>query len=57
MRRCKDCQNGEHDNYEEDIKLVYVRDLETKKIIRHCYMCREHRTMYADDGYEVNIIK
>jgi len=57
MKVCKDCKNGEHDNYDEDIKLVYIRDLETKKIIRRCYMCYEHRTMYIDDVYEVNIIK
>lgn len=57
MRICKDCQNGEHDNYDENIKLVYVRDPDTKKIIRRCYMCETHQEMYCQDGYEVIIIK
>jgi len=57
MRICKDCKNGEHDNYTEDVKLVYVRDPDTKKIIRRAYMCSWHRDIYEDDGYEVHIIK
>lgn len=56
MKRCADCRNGEHDNFDDDIKLVYVRNPETKKIIRRAYMCHSHRDMYADDGYEVKII-
>jgi len=54
MKHCADCRDGEHDNIDDDVRLVYVRDPDTKKIIRRSYMCDNHRTMYLMDGYEVN---
>ena len=57
MTVCRDCANGGHNNYDEDVKLVYVRDPDTKRMIRRCYMCSDHRLMYEQDGYDVHIIK
>lgn len=50
-RACADCQDGEHENYDNNIGLVIVRDPDTRHIIRRAYMCEEHREMYLDDGY------
>ena len=52
-KQCADCRDGEHDNIDENIKLVYVRDPDTKKMVKRAYMCEAHREMYNDDGYEV----
>jgi len=51
--RCADCRNGDHPDYDDDVRLVYMRDPETKKIVKRAYLCKEHRDMYLDDGYEV----
>ena len=56
-KRCSDCRDGEHENYDDNVKLVYLRDPDTKRIIKRSYMCESHRTMYEDDGYEVNTIR
>ena len=50
---CADCRDGEHDNIDDNVMLVFVRDPDTKKMVRRCYMCGEHRLMYRMDGYEV----
>lgn len=52
-KRCADCRNGEHDNYDDDVKLVVIRDPDTKKLVKRAYECGEHREMYATDGYEL----
>jgi len=49
---CADCRDGEHMNYDDDVLLTYVRRPDGK-LVKRAYLCREHRTMYADDGYEV----
>lgn len=51
--QCADCRNGEHENYDDDVKLVMVRDPETGKLAKRAYLCREHRQAYEDDGYTV----
>ena len=52
-KRCADCRSGEHENYDDDVMLVVVRDPDTKKLVRRSYMCGEHRGAYLDDGYEL----
>ena len=51
--RCADCRDGEHENYDEKIELVVVRDPETKRFIKRAWLCKEHRDMYSNDGYEI----
>ena len=53
-KQCADCRDGEHDNIDEYVELVYVRDPDTKKIVKRSYMCDSHQEMYLSDGYEVN---
>jgi len=53
---CFECRGGEHEDYDDDIKMVVVIDPETKKIYRRGKMCGEHRCMYEDDGYTVKEI-
>jgi hypothetical protein len=53
FKRCSDCRNGEHSNYDDNVKLVIIRDPDSKKIIKRAYLCEEHRNMYNDDGYEI----
>ena len=53
MKQCADCRDGEHKNYDDDIKLTILRDPNTKKLTKRAYMCKVHREMYADDGYEI----
>ena len=51
IKQCADCKSGEHDNYDEDIRLVTIIDPDTKKLNGRKYLCREHRNAYTDDGY------
>lgn len=53
MKQCADCRNGEHANYDDNIVLVYVKNPETGKTVKRANLCKEHRTMYLDDGYIV----
>ena len=53
VKICTDCRIGEHANYDDDLQLVYVREIDTKHIIKRAWLCRDHRTMYEQDGYEV----
>ena len=53
MKRCADCRDGEHENYDDDVMLVVVRDPETKNTVKRANLCNEHRGAYLDDGYEV----
>jgi hypothetical protein len=54
-KRCADCRDGEHPDYDNDIRLVVVRDPSTNKIVKRSYMCGEHREAYAQDGYTLHI--
>jgi hypothetical protein len=60
-RRCADCRDGEHDNYDDDVRLVVVRNPDTNRLVKRAYMCKEHRTMYGDevsgDGYDVTVLR
>lgn len=51
--RCADCRDGEHENYDENIELVALRNPETKKFVKRAWLCKEHRKMYDEDGYEI----
>lgn len=53
MNQCCECKAGEHDDYDNDIKQVIVKDPDTKKVIKRGKMCNEHQVMYLDDGYIV----
>lgn len=52
-RHCCDCRDGEHDNYDDRVELVIVRNLGTGVLIKRGYLCGDHQTMYLDDGYSV----
>lgn len=54
MKHCADCRAGEHDNYDDDVKLVVLRDPDTNRIVKRSYMCTNHRRMYDYDGYEIH---
>ena len=55
MRQCADCRNGEHANYDEDVRLTVARDPDTGKIGKRAYLCSEHRAAYLDDGYALKV--
>ena len=52
-RECAECRDGEHGNYDDDVKLVVIKNPDTNKIYRRSYMCNQHRQMYEDDGYDL----
>lgn len=52
-KHCSDCKDGDHPDYDDNIRLVWVRDMDTNKLVKRSYMCAEHRQMYSDDGYFV----
>ena len=56
VSECCDCREGEHDNYEDDVQYVIVRDPDTGYLHRKAYLCEEHREMYASDGYKIEYI-
>lgn len=50
--RCADCRDGEHENYDDNIQLVIVRDPDQPRgFVKRAYMCKTHREQYLDDGY------
>lgn len=53
IRQCCDCQDGEHDNYDDDVKSVVIRDPDTNQVEKRGFVCWHHRAMYEMDGYEV----
>ena len=53
-KQCADCRDGEHENYTDDVRLVYVKDPDTSKMVKRSYMCSDHVSQYLDDGYIVN---
>lgn len=51
-KQCLDCLDGEHENYDDDVVLVTVRDPDNPvRSLKRSYMCGDHRTMYLEDGY------
>ena len=55
MKHCKDCKDdGEHDNYTNDVELAVIRDPDTLKVISRRNLCSDHWVMYEDDGYLVS---
>lgn len=52
-KQCVDCRDGEHDNYDDDVRVTIVREPGKGKWVKRGYMCRLHREMYAEDGYDV----
>lgn len=51
--QCAECRNGEHEDYQDDAKLVTVRDPEAGKLAGRMKLCSEHIEMRLMDGYEV----
>ena len=54
--RCKECRDGEHENYDDDVRLVMVRDPNTRGKVMRAFLCGEHRDAREDDGYLVEIL-
>lgn len=57
MKQCADCRDGEHENMDDIIQLVYVKNPDTGKLVKRSYMCANHRQMYREDGYTVKKLK
>jgi hypothetical protein len=49
-KQCKECRDGEHDNLDDDVRLVTVRD-GTRIVVLRVNLCGHHRQTRADDGY------
>ncbi len=55
IKHCADCRDGEHENYDDDVELVIVRDPDKPSPwFKRAYMCGQHRGMYLEDGYELS---
>ena len=56
-KQCLVCRNGEHDNYgdQDEIKMTLITNPETGRQLKRCYLCEEHRQMFTDDGYSVEL--
>jgi hypothetical protein len=52
-KRCSDCRDGEHTNYDDNVYMVVVHDPDTGKLVKRSYMCEAHRQAYYDDGYRL----
>ncbi len=51
---CKDCREGEHGNYSDEVYLVSVYEPlynGKKRLIRTQNMCIEHIRAHENDGY------
>jgi len=56
IKICSDCRDGEHDNYDDDVKFVTVTEKGTKGFFKRAYLCKEHRESYIYDGYIIKSI-
>ncbi len=54
IKQCCECHDGEHENYDNDVRLVTVRNPDTNLLIRRGYHCKEHRKAAENDGYTVH---
>ena len=55
--RCKDCMDGEHDDYDNDIKYVDIVDPKSNLKLKRALLCSEHRQMYENDGYVLKSVE
>ena len=53
MKQCCECRDGEHENLTDDVKLVTVRDPDTKKLVKRGYLCSDHIECYLLEGCEI----
>ena len=54
--QCCECRDGEHPDYDGDVRLVTVLDPDGGRgFVKRGKMCREHRQMYEGDGYRVKM--
>lgn len=51
--RCFECWNGEHEDYDDNIKFVVVYDPDSNKMYQKGYICQSHIEKYLQDGYIV----
>lgn len=56
-KRCCECRKGDHPNYDNDVRLCFVRDPQTKKMQLRGYLCSEHREAALTDGYDVQLLE
>ena len=49
-KRCTECRKGEHENYDDNLDFVVVRDPDSGRLLGRWWLCEEHRTMYENDG-------
>lgn len=57
MNGCKECRDGEHEDYDFEIKLCTVRDPDGLNPTRRMKLCSEHRSVFEMDGYEVKEVR
>jgi len=55
--RCADCRAGEHPDFDDDVRLVLIRDPDVPRYRKRAYLCSEHRQAYEWDGYTVTLIE
>jgi len=56
IKRCSDCRDGEHENYDDDVQFVEIRDPDGSGFVKRANLCGEHREMYHSDGYYVRTV-
>ena len=49
--QCAECRNGEHEDYQDDAKLVVIKS--DGLLAGRMKLCSEHIEMRLMDGYEV----
>jgi len=52
---CAECRNGEHEDYDDNIKLVVCIDPDGQEPPYRAKLCQAHREVRLDDGYDVRI--
>lgn len=50
-KRCAECRDGEHPNYDNHVVLVKILQPDSHICVKRAYLCLEHRRMYLSDGY------
>lgn len=50
-KRCSECRDGEHDNYDDNVELCKVYD--NGKFLKKLLLCGAHQHCFLEDGYEL----
>jgi len=53
IKQCFQCRNGEHENYDDDVRLFVISDPDKQERTKRGYLCGQHQMMAMEDGWNI----